>query len=331
MISWTAIPIPLITGRVYNGESMPPYALPKEMTKSAMKTYSSKGGDGFNEIRFEDKKGEEQLFMHAEKDMDVRVKSDRREWIGNDRHLFVKRDKFEEVERDTQKTIKRDEIVQIDRDLNITVKGKSASDVKGSLSLAVTGDVAEKFKANHSEQVTQGYYLKGMNVVIEASTGLSLKVGGNFITINPGGIQMQGTMVMINSGGAALTGVAGSLVPPAAVKAAMIADNADPGSKEPTYKNQMEAMTPTQATLAAAPTHDPSSEENKEKKHWIEIELVDEDGNPVPGEEYAITLPDGSVSSGTLDERGFARVDGIDPGSCKVTFPNLDKDAWEPA
>ena len=111
----------------------------------------------------------------------------------------------------------------------------------------------------------------------------------------------------------------------------MIADNADPGSKEPTYRGQMAAMSPIQATLAAAPTHDPNSEENKEKKHWIEIELVDEEGNPVPGEEYAITLPDGSVSTGTLDEKGFARVDGIDPGTCQVTFPNLDKDAWKKA
>ncbi len=67
---------PIITGRVYNGESMPPYTLPDEKTKSAIKSYSSKGGGGFNEIRFEDKKGSEQLFLHAEKDQDNRVKND---------------------------------------------------------------------------------------------------------------------------------------------------------------------------------------------------------------------------------------------------------------
>jgi type VI secretion system secreted protein VgrG len=78
-----------------------------------------------------------------------------------------------------------------------------------------------------------------------------------------------------------------------------------------------------------APTHNPG--QNKDKKHWIEIELVDEDGNPVPGEPYRITLPDGStVADGTLNEKGWARVDHIDPGTCQVTFPNLDKDAWEP-
>ena len=71
--------------------------------------------------------------------------------------------------------------------------------------------------------------------------------------------------------------------------------------------------------------------EAEEEKTWIEIELVDEEDNPVPGEKYKITLPDGRVKTGTLDENGFARVEGIDPGTCKVTFPNLDKDAWEKA
>ncbi len=81
--------------------------------------------------------------------------------------------------------------------------------------------------------------------------------------------------------------------------------------------------------MSDAPTHDEKSEENKEKKSWIEIELVDEAGQPMAGEAYRVTTPDGSEQSGSLDEKGFARVSNIDPGTCKVTFPNLDKDAWE--
>ncbi len=53
---------------------MPPYNLPDEKTKSTIKTNSSPGGDGFNEIRFEDEKGKEQIFIHAERDMDMRIK-----------------------------------------------------------------------------------------------------------------------------------------------------------------------------------------------------------------------------------------------------------------
>jgi type VI secretion system secreted protein VgrG len=204
--------------------------------------------------------------------------------------------------------------------------------------LSVTGDVIEEFKANHSSQVTQNLYLKAMQVVIEASTGITLKVGGNFITIDPSGVSIKGILVQINSGGAALSGSAGSLVSPLGPTAAQEADKADPGAMAAgragtpapasTKLSKIEAK---KSAASSAPTHDPDSEENKDKKHWIEIELLDEAGKPVPGEPYKVTLPDGStVADGTLDGKGRARVDNIDPGSCKVTFPNLDKEAWEP-
>ena len=111
---------------------------------------------------------------------------------------------------------------------------------------------------------------------------------------------------------------------------AEIADDSKPGSKN-TYENQRAAMAPAELAALNAPWHDPNSEENKDKKSWIEIELVDQDNKPVPGERYRVTLPDGAtLAEGTLDEKGFARVDGIDPGTCKVTFPNLDKSSWDP-
>lgn len=60
----------------------------------------------------------------------------------------------------------------------------------------------------------------------------------------------------------------------------------------------------------------------------MEIELLDQAGKPVPGEDYQIELPDGSTTEGTLDSQGRARVDGIDPGNCKISFPNIDKKSW---
>jgi hypothetical protein len=64
-------------------------------------------------------------------------------------------------------------------------------------------------------------------------------------------------------------------------------------------------------------------------KSWIKIKLVDKDGQPVQGERYRIELPDGTVRQGILDSKGQAHIGGIDPGNCQITFPNLDKDAWE--
>jgi len=332
---------PLITGRVYNADQSVPYTLPDEQTKSTLKSMSSKGGGGFNEIRFEDKKGSEQVFVHGQKDLDIRIENDRKEWIGEDRHLIVVRDKMEQVQRDNHIDITRDQIEKIGRDHHVSISGKAAVSITGSNSLSVQGDVIEQFQGNHSSQVTQNLYLKAMQVVIEASMGLTIKAGSNFITINPAGIAISGMpMVQINSGGSALSGSPGSLVSPLSPTDPTEADKADPGAV--TSAGSATAATPASMTLAGisdvrkspasnAPTHDPTSEENKDKTHWIEIELLDEAGKPVAGEPYKITLPDGTtVADGTLDDKGRAKITNLDPGTCKVSFPNLDQDAWKP-
>jgi len=66
------------------------------------------------------------------------------------------------------------------------------------------------------------------------------------------------------------------------------------------------------------------------KTSWVEIQMVDEAGVPVQGEQFKVTLPDGSEVEGQLDTGGLVRLEGIDPGTCQITFPNLDKNAWEP-
>jgi hypothetical protein len=67
------------------------------------------------------------------------------------------------------------------------------------------------------------------------------------------------------------------------------------------------------------------------QKTWIEIELLDEKGAPVPSEPYSILLPDGSTRTGNLDALGRARVDDIDPGMCEISFPEIDRSAWRAA
>ena len=68
---------------------------------------------------------------------------------------------------------------------------------------------------------------------------------------------------------------------------------------------------------------------SRKKKTWIEIRLVGENDKPVPDVAYRIWLPDGQTRNGKLDGDGSARVDDIDPGTCMVTFPDLDMEAWE--
>ncbi|MGZ5119426.1 MAG: bacteriophage T4 gp5 trimerization domain-containing protein, partial [Burkholderiales bacterium] len=194
-------------------DAMPPYTLPDEMTKSTIKTYSSKGGGGFNELRFEDKKDSEQIFIHAQRNQDNRVKKDSLEWIGQDRHLIVTRDQMEKA----------------DGDKHLKIAGDQNEEVAGTVSLKVGADLQQKVAAKHAVDAGQEIHLKaGTNLVIECGTSLTLKVGGNFVNLNASGVYIQGTMVYINSGGAA---GAGSGCSPEAPTAPQEADKAEPGEK----------------------------------------------------------------------------------------------------
>ena len=307
---------PIVTGSVYNGANVPPYSLPDEKTKSTIKSRSSKGGEGSNEIRFEDKKGEEQLMFNAEKNLDIRAKNNRMESIGNDRHLIVKRDKVQKIERDEHSLVERDKVIEITRDCHLKIKGKQVVEIEGTRSVTIKGDVLEGYKSNHSREVGGDLYLKAMGVVIEGMKELTVKVGGNFIKIDPSGVTIVGTMVNVNSGGSAGSGSMKSLIPASAPLEAVAADTVQP-PKDPIL-----------AKADEAPTYR-EPEEDEEERSWIEFELVDEDDNPVPGEKYQVELPDGSIATGTTDENGLVRITGVDPGSCKICFPDLDKDAWE--
>jgi type VI secretion system secreted protein VgrG len=186
---------PIIVGSVYNAEQMPPYKLPDEKTKSTLQSRSTKGGGpkNFNEIRLEDKKGSEQIFINAEKDMDHRVENDSREFIKKDRHLIVEANQIELVKADKHSH----------------VKGKLVEKVGGDLSLTVGAKRQEKIGTIDTVEAGQEIHLKaGMKVIIEAGVQISLVGPGGFIDIGPAGVTIQGTMVLINSGGSAGNGTA---------------------------------------------------------------------------------------------------------------------------
>jgi len=222
---------PLITGRVYNAEQMPPYGLPDKQTRSTFQSRSSKGGGGsnYNEIRFEDLKGKEQIFINAEKDMDLRVENDSREYVKNNRHLIVNASQFELVNGDKHLHIKGKQNEKIEGDCSLKVGGDQKQKVGGGLSLDVGQSRNEKVGMTHAMEAGQTIHLKGgMTVIIEAGMQLSLKGPGGFVDIGPAGVTIQGTMVLINSGGAAGAGPGAS---PASPDDPTDPDTADDGSK----------------------------------------------------------------------------------------------------
>lgn len=236
---------PLIVGGVYNAEQMPHYPLPDENTKSYIKTNSTKGGDGYNELLFDDRKDDERVYLHAQKDLDVRVRNDARTRIFGNAHGIVGWEKDGEkggdlrelIYQDHHLNVKRDDIAHVEGNVllrvghgdasdggnvhivienartesigggaDLTVKGPCREKIDGALSQTVGGDVHVKSGGNVAVEAgpMNEIHLKGgMKVIIEAGMQLSLVGPGGFIDIGPAGVTIQGTLVNINSGGAA--------------------------------------------------------------------------------------------------------------------------------
>ncbi len=303
---------PIIIGRVYNADNMPPYPLPAEKTKSVIKTNSSTGGRGTNEIRFEDLDGKEQILLYAQKDLHLRANNDRVENVDHDRHLTVKENKFE--------LVKKSKHAEVKLDFNEHIGGKK--------SLKVKGDVGEEFKGSHSEDVGEKYYLKvGSDVVIEAEDKITLKVGKNFIKIDKDEITIKGEQVKINCSGAkAGKGKAVELTKP---KSSIDADEVHPG-KDVTYAagGGVPGNGVIDADIAGLEWR--RDEDERKRASWIEIELRDEMDRPVAGAKYEIIPPGGGEPiCGRLDENGRAHRYVPEPGMCQITFPKYDREKWE--
>ncbi len=180
---------PFVIGGLYNEDSPPPYGLPDNQTRMGVKTRSSKGGgpDNFNELRFEDKKGDELLLLHAERDMDVSV----------ERHLceLVEENRNEVIQGNHKEKVEGEYHLQVDGVRNTKISGKDSLDVGGDLHIKAGGDIV--LEAGGSVHIKGG-----MKVVLEAPMTVTMICGGNFVNASIANVAISGTMVMINSGGA---------------------------------------------------------------------------------------------------------------------------------
>ncbi|MBZ5714683.1 type VI secretion system Vgr family protein [Nannocystis pusilla] len=107
---------PIVTGRVYTGLNAPPYPLPAEKTKSTIKSESSPGGGGSNELRFEDARGREEIFLHGQRDWNIVVEHDETCRVGHDESLSVGNDRSKTVARDERESIGHDRAIQVGND-----------------------------------------------------------------------------------------------------------------------------------------------------------------------------------------------------------------------
>jgi len=251
---------PVIVGSVYNAEQMPPYEgdgldskHKRDPNVSGIKSNSTLGGVGFNEFRFDDTKGKEQIFLHAERNFEVTTKNDslartygnrhqivgyekdgkkggdQREMVYQDKHVKVHRNQIEQIGDSMQLLVggvdcgqgNQDIVIKgtkkesVDKDYSLKVTGGRKENIGGGQSLTVGGDQQEKVGQKHAVDAGQEIHLKaGMKVIIEAGMQLSLKGPGGFVDIGPARVTIQGTMVLINSGGSAGSGSGSSPASP---------------------------------------------------------------------------------------------------------------------
>ena len=197
---------PLVTGCVYNGDNALPYALPANQTQSGIKTNSSKGGGGFNELRFEDKKDAEEVFLQAQKDFNINVLNDTTATVGHDETLTVQNARTRTV-KDGDETITLEKGKR-----SVTIQtGSDSLDVKDTRTITVGSDQNHSTGGNFAHKVTGNYDLTvDGNLTIKVSGTLTLQSGGSFAIKSGADLAAQASTSISQKAGTALSNQAGT-------------------------------------------------------------------------------------------------------------------------
>ncbi len=197
---------PLVSGCVYNGDNALPYALPANQTQSGIKTNSSKGGGGFNELRFEDKKDAEEVFLQAQKDFKTNVLNDTTVTVGHDETLTVQNARTRTVKEG-------DETVTLEKGKrSVTIQtGSDTLDVKDTRTVKVGGDQTHSTGGNYTDKVTGNYSLTvDGNLTLKVSGTITLESGGSFTIKSGADLAVQASTSITQKAGTALTNQAGT-------------------------------------------------------------------------------------------------------------------------
>jgi type VI secretion system secreted protein VgrG len=165
---------PIITGSVYNAEQMPPYGLPQNKTASGIKSRSSKGADStdYNEFRFEDMKGQEQVYLHAQRNLDSVVELDESCVVGQDRQT--------RIGRNDQRFVNNNDTHVVSVEQTMTVGGNQTESIGGKRMLSVTGDQEVSVGANATLNVSESMRTNiGTGNELTIGEDYACSVGGN--------------------------------------------------------------------------------------------------------------------------------------------------------
>ena len=231
---------PIITGRTHHVTNTPPYGLPEHKTRTTLKTKTHKG-EGSNELRFEDEADQEQIYLHAQKDLDLRTEHNRTEVIKNDSHLTVENNRFSQIKGDD----------------HCTVGGDKRESIGGDCSQSIGGTFHQKSaRTIASEAGTRVHHKAGAKVVLDAGAEITISAGGSFIKLDPSGVTLSGPGIKINSGGGPGSGGGQSVADPALPNHLQPNGATIPQANELAMVGQRKTASPDQVDLNQLPGSD---------------------------------------------------------------------------
>ncbi len=208
---------PLIMGSVYNGKNKIPYS---SKTQSGIKTRSTKEGSAqnYNELRFEDKKDNEQIYIHAEKNLDTQVENNETLTVDNDRTKKVKHDENSNIDNDRNKTVGKNQsenigenkkidvgknhTESIGKNVDITIGENHTESIGKNMTINVAKDLKETVDGKYTEAVTKEYGLQAKSITMQADDQITLKTGSAKIVMKKNGdITISGKNINVKGSG----------------------------------------------------------------------------------------------------------------------------------
>ncbi|EJO4594975.1 type VI secretion system tip protein VgrG, partial [Escherichia coli] len=348
---------PIIMGRTYHEDNRSPGDLPGTKTQMTIRSKTYKGS-GFNELRFEDATDKEQVYIHAQKNMDTEVLNDRTtdvkhdhtETIGNDQKITVVKgqtvqvgtrkegghDQSITVANDRCITVRNDQTLQVTNDRTVSVSNDDGLYVRNDRKVTVEGKQEHKTTGNHVSLVEGKHSLvvKGDlarkvsgalgikvdgDIVLESSSRISLKVGGSFVVIHSGGVDIVGPKINLNSGGSPGTPV--PALQPAVLKT--LGDEKSGDGSDSGEENEDSGGN----CVTGSGGDDRGDDEDEPEKYTLQFHFTDDDGIPYSETRYIAFFEDGTQTRGETDEEGYTErffVSSKHEIKVKLLFANDD-------
>ncbi|XXY17057.1 type VI secretion system tip protein TssI/VgrG [Sorangium sp. So ce216] len=349
---------PLVLGCVYNGTSPPPFPLPEHATRSGIRTQSTPGSGGANELWFEDAAGQERVYVHAQKDLEIAVRNDRIANVDRDEIMTVARDQRLRVDGEVHAHVRRSRETRVDEDDRLHVEGNRSSQTQGNASehiaqdrsvhvggrsreelagqreLLAKSDVIERIEGSFVRVVGKGEakrshvtHVEGKlhtssseTIELEAEQGIVLRCGKSEIRMTAKSIEVRSPEIVLQGNGARVRLVKGELLVQADSKIQKISDRILLKSSGAGLGLSSEVAVEGSRILLNSPQNASDTVEESRVEPTI-IELRDESGQPIPNHPFRVVLEDGSELAGVLDEDGRAVLEL--EGGGEVYFPGL--------